>query len=1336
MTIPKRAVRTLLAALVTLTALASRAQDAYVVRDLNDRVSAAPGSSQPFAFFPYNGRVLFTASEAEYDVLDLWSTDGTAAGTTKVAAVAATRFTLLNGKLLFNGTNYRGQELWSTDGTPDGTSLIADISGPGSSSPGDRVVYHGRMFFAASEDTYGRELWVTDGTPAGTMFFKDLVPGAASSNPAALVVLNDTIYFTAANALWKSDGTPDGTQPVTELGAAHSLTVGGGHLFFTSYSPQSGSEPWVSDGTAAGTHMLADTAPGTEGVPLFGFRPFSNGVLFVANDATHGRELWFSDGTSAGTHILRDINPGAGDAIALPDLALLGDVAYFAATDGRRQQLWRTDGTASGTIAVTNINDGTDGGSAFAFASTGQRLFFLAGPEHSVWTSDGTAAGTHAVTSEPVPVTTAGGFFGGNAFLTPIGSEVWFSGANPLNGYELWKSDGTAAGTAMIANLVADDAPSSLPENLIAAGDWVYFDAWDGSDLVQAGRQTPRSLFRSDGTAEGTVRLADGLPGEAAIAAGHTIFFKRSDDLWISDGTAGGTHPAADFNGRFPAVPRVLFVSSNNTVYASISRGGGNELYAASAGGSGPAQALGVSSDYSFGVLESAGRVFVLFARSLWTTDGTAAGTHAVVSDLGGEVSHFAAAGGLVYVDVATTSALWRSDGTFEGSFALPAIPGGSDRMVAAGRNLFVASYDQLWVTDGTVAGTRMLPVNVLGATMAAAGDRVVFAAQAKENDVEPWVSDGTPEGTQLLRDIVPGPSGSYATGFTAAGGRVYFNAYEPLHGQELWSTDGTAAGTRLDADIEPGPESGYPRELVAAGERLFFTAFSHATGGELWALPLPGSRLRVGDARASEGATVAHFAVTLSSPAARSVTVNYLTSDGEALAGSDYDAVSGTLIFAPGETVKSIDVPLRADAAAEINERFFMTLRDAGGATMEKPTAAGVIEDDDQSADLGLSLDFTDLYNSSVIVNATNMGSREAAGIVVRHTVTPGPYGCLSCTAGLRQLAPGATAEVLQAQVTSQEYHSVTVTSYPPDPQPANNTIGWTSNSTIAMDALSLTPGASAHVWVSSFGNAAAVTVQSSNPAVLSVPASVPWSSAAFSFVVQALAAGSSTIRVTNPTSGNVATLKVDVFSSSAAARWPAGLDALIDGGTVPIDQPTLVRIYTDATAPFSGERPTGLVTVLAAGGRELARTTLTAAGSNPVRLPVYLPELGTNTITVNYAGDRNYLSTSLTRTINVSRGYAALTANAERSGTSAAVHIRANGSPFAPPTGLVTVSEPGVVTTMQAALVNGEAVVTLSNLSAGTHPLTITYAGDGRYDANTQDVRLLEQRRRGAQH
>jgi Calx-beta domain len=89
-------------------------------------------------------------------------------------------------------------------------------------------------------------------------------------------------------------------------------------------------------------------------------------------------------------------------------------------------------------------------------------------------------------------------------------------------------------------------------------------------------------------------------------------------------------------------------------------------------------------------------------------------------------------------------------------------------------------------------------------------------------------------------------------------------------------------------------------------------------------------------------------FTVTLSEPSGQNVTAAYTTQDGTALAGSDYQPVSGLLTFSPGQTVRTITVQVIGDAAVEGNEAFQLVLSNPVNATLTSTQATATIVDDE----------------------------------------------------------------------------------------------------------------------------------------------------------------------------------------------------------------------------------------------------------------------------------------------------------------------------------------------------------------------------------------------------
>ncbi|WP_114423377.1 ELWxxDGT repeat protein [Nocardioides houyundeii] len=337
----------------------------------------------------------------------------------------------------------------------------------------------------------------------------DISQGRSSSGVEDVVALGARVFFSARDGshgreLWTSDGTPGGTRLVKDIypgvgGYVDDLAVMGGTLYFRADST-SGSGLWKSDGTAAGTTLVAATPSSPRDVTVVG-----GTLFFTSADGTRGRELWASDGTTAGTRMVADINP-------------LTQGAYGESSDPYSL-------TAVGGTLFFSANDGTRG--------------------RELWASDGTAAGTRRLTDRPG----IGAYDYELAELTDVGGTLYFTDADDPRGQELWTSDGTAAGTRLVVDLypgahVYDGetyANSSSPSGLTDVGGDLYFGAWDSRGP---------GLWRSDGTAAGTTRVAAVDPGSLTPVGGTLFFNGWADDagreLWTSDGTTAGTRMAVD----------------------------------------------------------------------------------------------------------------------------------------------------------------------------------------------------------------------------------------------------------------------------------------------------------------------------------------------------------------------------------------------------------------------------------------------------------------------------------------------------------------------------------------------------------------------------------------------------------------------------------------------------------------------------------------------------------------------------------------------------------------------------------------------------------------------
>lgn len=602
--------------------------------------------------------------------------------------------------------------------------------------------------------------------------------------------------------------------PNTELQQVRLPTAGGRIAYFSASDPAHGLELWRTDGTPGGTWRVTDICPGRCGADPRSVVVFQDRLFFSADDGVSGRELWQSDGTPGSERRVRDLCPGpcSGDPSGL---AVLDDRLLFVAADGRQRALWSSDGSRRGTVPLKTVcavsTPGIDCPWFPGLRQVGGLVYFgvplPTGGGFDLWRSDGTLAGTRSLRR----------LFGDrvvlaeDSFVMPIGGAalVWtFDG--------LWRTDGTPAGTfrlASMAELTADGSESSYP---------FRNEVWNGLlfTVLEDGE-----LIRSDGTREGTRRIGKFHWGYDVLdltpSASGLLFRVTTDGpdngLWRTQGTAETT-------GRLS----------------------------------------GVAEGRSFGEMAPLGDLALFFVRpaqggalELWATDGTPAGTR-------------------LLLDAGTEQ-------LYEG-------------LTAVGERAYFRSRigdggAELWTTDGTAAGTLLLrdfntgPGSSGPLEQAAFAGRLIFSARTSRVDVPLFEADGTPAGTRELSD-----KARWARRFTPAGDRLYFDVpYPPFSGLwwldrsftlshaprvsgfrspmplgstllfgatiaslfgsedvELWRSDGTVRGTRLVEDINRAQvstgfhhacigESSDPGPGVDIGGRVVFAADDGRHGRELW---------------------------------------------------------------------------------------------------------------------------------------------------------------------------------------------------------------------------------------------------------------------------------------------------------------------------------------------------------------------------------------------------------------------------------------------------------------------------------------------------------------------
>ena len=628
----------------------------------------------------------------------------------------------------------------------------------------------------------------------------------------------------------RTTGPTDGAWP----GPA---AIAGGTVMFLANDGIHGEELWRTDGTAAGTVMVKDIAPGSTSSTPADFADINGMAFFSASDSTGQRALWKSDGTAAGTERVK----GAPDFYGLAALTNVNGTLFFRAMDITGDiGLWRSDGTAAGTVLVKG---GFRGLFTEPMVNVNGTLFFIAYDatfNARLWKSDGTEVGTVPLTG---PLTTSSGLFN----LVNCNGTLYF-----LTASGLWRSDGTPAGTV----LVKGPREFVFAASLTDVTGTLFFTAFDS---------TGAGLWKSDGTPAGTVRVL-GSPelqqAQLLTSVNGTLFFSGRDAtgvdaLWKSDGTPAGTvivKGAPDLSSPFHLVD----VNGALFFVASASQAGSPALWRSDGTPSGTIVITASPDLHNAWGLRAAPDGTLLFrgydataGGELWRSDGTPEGTH-LIKDINvvrsSDPVELTAIGPSVFFRAlgnndTFSGSLWKSDGTEAGTHLLKGAPDllwpmaltNVNGTLFVGANDFSGASGGLWKSDGTAAGT----IHLKGAPEVAGaheflnvGGTLFFAGVNTNGASALWKSDGTAAGTVIVTSA-EAPYLSDPGGLANVDGTLYVRARLPNSSEYgLWKSDGTPEGTVL---MKPAQELTDPDSLIDVNGVLFFTGMTATAGRCLW---------------------------------------------------------------------------------------------------------------------------------------------------------------------------------------------------------------------------------------------------------------------------------------------------------------------------------------------------------------------------------------------------------------------------------------------------------------------------------------------------------------------
>ncbi|MBZ0111144.1 MAG: hypothetical protein K8J08_01655, partial [Thermoanaerobaculia bacterium] len=537
-----------------------------------------------------------------------------------------------DGRLYFSGWDVvHGWELWATDGTAPGTELVADLRpGVEGSYPEIFVEHEAVFWFGATDQDAVMRVWRTDGSAVGTSFIPAVSSyyGPLGGTPQGIVFARWE-QSTSDYRLTVSDGNA-----VTDLVVLDEifytffeprLQLPNG-LFLGMSADSLGPEPWITEGTPGTTFQIKDIYPGSGGsvgYPVWSLPLQLDGgdILFQAFSTDFDASPWITDGTALGTHRIRQVDdqtssvfPGNNFLYVLQ--SALGRRCLTTASEGATgtHGWWSSAGTPSSTVLLppsVPMGSRVDGISSFHLPKTRDRAILGVDQDDVVhlWGTDGTFAGTEEISTAFGPIDLDGARF------VPLSQSILIDVADSV-----WQSDGTLLGTTLLPTLIdALDGASTEGTSYLSVGDaatgvelwrqdhgqppvpiadlepgaassnpsWLVTDPEvdRGVFFFATTAATGREPWYSDGTPSGTQLLGDlfagadssrtsppNPSGAQGVFLGSTLLFAADDgvhgnELWISDGTPGSASLLVDLYPEGPGSEPAWLTRIGNVVY-------------------------------------------------------------------------------------------------------------------------------------------------------------------------------------------------------------------------------------------------------------------------------------------------------------------------------------------------------------------------------------------------------------------------------------------------------------------------------------------------------------------------------------------------------------------------------------------------------------------------------------------------------------------------------------------------------------------------------------------------------------------------------------------------
>ena len=694
----------------------------------------------------------------------VYRTDGTAAGTVQIFGSLGTEEPQPNEDwIAFLGNDAiislrhanLGYQLYRSNGTAAGTQLLKDFSSqsPGLSADLDHAAeWNGKLYFNGQVSLNKRKLFVTDGTPAGTV---PVAQGATvPSEPRDMLVFAGALFFTAETTttgreLFRYDGANltqiTGFGIGAYFGAGSELTAVGGQLFFVD-GDASNSQLVVSDGTGLGTQQVSNVLAGNFQHPIQNLTAMGNGrLLFSGISSTGNAALWTVDPATLNATMIAELDGFSGTQASYPSAPIrVGKHAYIAAESAQGRGLWRIQADLS-----------------FAEVVPGAQLDLQLDPTY---------------------------------YELAAGAVLFMMGAAAGLGAEPYVYEGLTDSVLLLGDL----SPGA-PGTVVYAQQLFHGELYFVAETIQMGGVSEVALWKTDGTAAGTVKVHDAAPSKVLELLGDRLAFMNTDavngtELWSTDGTPGGAALVVDLTPG----------SASSTVRLPL--GAGDLMY--------------------FVLKES------VLGGTLYATDGTAMGTTALGPQGGASALDF---------DATRAPVVWQDT-------LFIALDDG-------------VHGDELWASQGTPATTQMVIDWTPGAGetdlahLTASADGVFYSVDNALGMGEVLRTDGTAAGTLQVSDLTAQTGGGFIHGIADSVDGVLFTLTNGFGMGEVRVFDGVGLNTLCNSATSWSASDPSWMEPLAGGLLIAGSSFN-ALGLEPVFVPLAKKRVE----SIETGSTLGHL--------------------------------------------------------------------------------------------------------------------------------------------------------------------------------------------------------------------------------------------------------------------------------------------------------------------------------------------------------------------------------------------------------------------------------------------------------------------------------------------